>query len=77
MKAVRTPDERFEGLAGYDFEPHYIQLAGDLEGLRMHYVEEGTGDPILLMHGESTWAYLYRKMIPALSEVGRVIEDCR
>jgi len=69
----RTPDERFAGLPGYDFEPHYIELAGDLAGLRMHYVEEGTGDPILLMHGEPTWSYLYRKMIGPLSAGNRVI----
>lgn len=70
---LRTPDERFEGLPGYAFAPHYIDLDGDLAGLRMHYVEEGSGAPILLLHGEPTWAYLYRKMIPALAEAGRVI----
>jgi haloalkane dehalogenase len=69
----RTPDERFEGLERYAFEPRYFELTGSLDGLRMHYVEEGTGDPILLLHGEPTWAYLYRKMIPLLSKSGRVI----
>ena len=60
MDAYRTPDERFEGLPGYDFAPHYVEQ----DGLRMHYVDEGAGDPVLLLHGEPTWAYLYRKMIP-------------
>ena len=69
----RTPDERFTDLDGYSFEPHYVELTGELEGLRMHYVEEGSGDPILLMHGEPTWAYLYRKMIPTLSAGHRVV----
>jgi haloalkane dehalogenase len=69
MDAYRTPDERFEGLAGYDFDTHYVEL----DGLRMHHVDEGAGDPILLLHGEPTWAYLYRKMIPILRSSGRVI----
>jgi haloalkane dehalogenase len=62
----RTPDERF---AGFEFAPHYA----DQDGLRMHYLDEGTGDPILLLHGEPTWAYLYRKAIPSLARVGRVV----
>ena len=75
----RTPDERFEGLPGYDFQPHYIELGGDsdgaLAGLRMHYLDEGPRDaqPIVLLHGEPTWAYLYRKMIPAIAERYRVL----
>ena len=69
MDVYRTPDERFEGLPGYDFAPRYIEQ----NGLRMHYVDEGAGDPILLLHGEPTWAYLYRKMIPRLAEVTRAI----
>lgn len=72
-EVFRTPDENFDGLSGYTFEPHYVDLEGDLEGLRMHYVDEGEGDPILLLHGEPTWAYLYRKMIPSLAEGARVI----
>lgn len=72
-EVFRTPDENFHGLSGYAFEPHYLDLEGDLEGLRMHYVDEGEGDPILLLHGEPTWAYLYRKMIPSLAEGARVI----
>lgn len=69
----RTPDERFEALAGYAFEPHYLDLSGDLAGLRLHHVDEGSGEPILLLHGEPTWAYLYRKMIPALAADHRVV----
>lgn len=66
---LRTPEERFSNLPGFDYEAQYI----DVEGLRMAYVEAGEGDPILLLHGEPTWGYLYRHMIPALSKVGRVI----
>ncbi len=70
MDVFRTPDERFDALPGYDFEPHYT----DLDGLRMHYVDEGSGDPIVCFHGEPTWAYLYRKMLPPLVAGGnRVI----
>jgi haloalkane dehalogenase len=66
----RTPDERFEGLPGYDFEPHYA----DRDGLRLHYVDEGNGDPVVCFHGEPSWAYLYRKMVPPLVAGGhRVI----
>lgn len=65
---LRTPDERFENLPGYDFEPHYMEI----DGYRVHYLDEGPSDgPVILMlHGEPTWAYLYRKMIPVLSEAG-------
>jgi haloalkane dehalogenase len=71
----RTPDERFDGLDGYAFEPHYLELAAELDGLRMHYIDEGPPDapPIVLLHGEPTWAYLYRKMIPALAQRFRVL----
>ena len=69
MEAFRTPDERFEGLPGYDFAPHYFEQYG----LRMHFLDEGEGSPVLLLHGEPTWAYLYRKLIPPLAQVGRVI----
>ncbi len=73
MDVARTPDERFENLPGYDFAPHYLGLEDDLSGLRLHYVEEGAGAPILLLHGEPTWSYLYRKMIPPLARSGRVV----
>ncbi len=70
MEVFRTPDERFRDLPGYDFEPHYT----DVGGLRMHHVDEGVGAPIVCFHGEPSWAYLYRKMLPPLVEAGhRVI----
>jgi haloalkane dehalogenase len=70
MDIFRTPDERFANLPGYDFEPHYA----DFDGLRMHYLDEGSGEPIVCFHGEPTWAYLYRKMLPPLVAGGhRVI----
>ena len=77
MKALTTPDHRFEALPGYSFQPNYLTIA-DGEGgeLRMHYLDEGPSDglPVLLMHGEPSWSYLYRKMIPGLVAAGhRVI----
>jgi haloalkane dehalogenase len=63
----RTPDERFVALPGYDFEPHWH----DADGLRMHYLDEGAGEPVVCFHGEPTWAYLYRKMVPILTGTGR------
>ena len=65
----RTPEERFRGLPGYPFTPRYH----DDRGLRMHYLDEGQGDPFLLLHGEPTWSYLYRRMIPGLAQSFRVI----
>jgi haloalkane dehalogenase len=66
----RTPDERFEDLPGYYFEPHWF----DAEGLRLHYLDEGEGNPVVCFHGEPTWAFLYRKMLPPLVDGGnRVI----
>ena len=69
MKAYRTPDERFVGLPDYAYEARYVEQGG----LRMHYIEEGSGDPVLLLHGEPTWAFLYRRMIPTLATVARVV----
>jgi haloalkane dehalogenase len=68
MDYLRTPDERFAGLAGYPFDPHYVEL----DGLRIHYVDEGPADgPVVLMlHGEPSWSYLYRKMIPPIAGAG-------
>ena len=68
MDVLRTPDERFTTLDGYPFAPHYIEVSG----LRVHYVDEGPRDaaPVLLMHGEPSWSYLYRKMIPILTAAG-------
>ena len=65
MPALRTPDERFAGLPGYAFEPHYVEI----DGLRVHYIDEGPRDaaPVLLLHGEPSWCYLYRKMVPIIT----------
>ncbi len=77
MEFLRTPDSRFANLPGYAFSPHYL-MVDDGEGgqLRVHYLDEGpaAADPLLLMHGEPSWSYLYRKMIPILVAAGhRVI----
>jgi haloalkane dehalogenase len=69
VDAYRTPDERFEGLSGWPYAPRYAMQ----DGLRMHYVEEGAGAPILLLHGEPTWGFLYRRLIPVLAGAGRVV----
>jgi haloalkane dehalogenase len=70
MEIYRTPDERFADLPGYSFEPRYAEVGG----LRMHYVAEGKGSPIVCFHGEPSWSYLYRKMLPPLAAAGhRVI----
>ena len=69
MEAYRTPDERFAGLPAYGFEPQYVGQ----NGLRMHYVDQGAGDPVLLLHGEPTWAFLYRKLIPPIAGVARAL----
>jgi haloalkane dehalogenase len=77
MELLRTPDERFAGLPGWTFEPHYVDVPADPAGpdperLRVHFVDEG--DPaapaVLLLHGEPTWSYLYRHMIPVLVDRG-------
>ena len=73
MKVLRTPDECFAGLEGYGFEPHYTEVTGgDGTPIRIHHVDEGPRDavPILLMHGNPTWAYLYRKFVPPLAAAG-------
>ncbi|MBI3354105.1 MAG: haloalkane dehalogenase [Nitrospirae bacterium] len=69
MPLIRTPDERFHNLPDFPFVPHYIEI----NGLRVHYVDEGKGEILLCLHGEPTWSYLYRKMIPILSAKHRVI----
>jgi len=70
MKVLRTPDERFAGLDAWPYEPRYVDVG---DGLRMHYVDEGprSAAPVVLAHGEPTWGYLYRKMIPGLAAAGR------
>jgi haloalkane dehalogenase len=76
MKILRTPDDQFENLAGFPFKPNYVEVP-DSEGgtLRIHYLDEGPPDaaPLLLMHGEPSWSYLYRKMIPVFTGAGHRI----
>lgn len=68
--AIRTPEERFEDLPDFPYDPKYV----DVGDARMAYVESGEGaETVLCLHGEPTWSFLYRKMIPVLSEKGRVI----
>jgi haloalkane dehalogenase len=66
---IRTPDERFAHLPEFPFAPRYVTLGG----MRMHYVDEGAGEVILCLHGEPSWSFLYRKMIPILAARHRVI----
>lgn len=77
MGVLRTPDDRFVDLPGYPFEPHYVTVESDgVEPLRMHYVDAGPADGrvVLLVHGQPTWSYLYRKVINVLTAAGlRVI----
>src|SRR6478672_5379061 len=73
MKSLRTPDERFANLPGFSFEPHYVEVDdGDGGSLRVHYLDEGPADAhtVLLMHGEPSWSYLYRTMIPVIVDAG-------
>ncbi len=73
MKILRTPDERFAGLPDFPFAPHYCEVK-DADGsvLRVHYLDEGarSAPPVLLMHGEPSWSYLYRRIIPKLAGLG-------
>jgi haloalkane dehalogenase len=68
MDLLRTPDARFANLPCYPFEPHYV----DVDGVRMHFVDEGPrgAAPVLMLHGEPTWSYLYRKMVPPIAAAG-------
>jgi len=68
MKILRTPEERFLNLPGYDFDAHYVNV----DDMRVHYVDEGPADaaPVLLLHGEPSWSYLYRTMIPPIAAAG-------
>jgi haloalkane dehalogenase len=69
MDVYRTSDDRFDGLPDFPFSPNYVEQ----DGLRMHYLDEGEGNPVLLLHGEPTWSFLYRKIIPQLTERSRCI----
>lgn len=68
MRLLRTPEEHFANLPGYAFAPHYTEL----DGLRVHYVDEGpaNGSVVLMLHGEPSWSFLYRKMIPIIANAG-------
>ena len=69
MKVLRTPETRFTNLPDYPFAPSFLQITPEL---RLHYVDEGPRDaiPVLMLHGEPTWSYLYRHMIPAIAQAG-------
>ena len=68
MEILRTPDDRFTDLSDYSFESHYLQY----DEVRIHYLDEGTSEneTVLLIHGEPSWSYLYRKMIPIIADAG-------
>lgn len=66
QRAVRTPDERFADVPDFPYEPRYV----DVDGLRVAYVDEGAGQPVLFLHGEPTWSYLFRRMMPTFLEAG-------
>jgi haloalkane dehalogenase len=69
MNVLRTPETRFNGLPDYPFAPHFHQVTPEL---RLHYVDEGSRDapPVLMLHGEPTWSYLYRHIIPPVAAAG-------
>jgi haloalkane dehalogenase len=71
MESLRTDDDRFADLSDYPFAPHYCEVPdGDGGSLRMHYLDEGSGEVVLCLHGQPSWSYLYRKMIPLLVDAG-------
>jgi len=73
LEALRTPDDRFVGLPDFPFAPHYTDDLPGYDGLRMHYLDEGPRDArhtFLCLHGEPTWSYLYRKMLPVFVAAG-------
>ena len=77
IEFLRTPEDRFANVSGYNFKPNYLNDLEGYEGLRAHFLDEGNGDSdevFLCLHGEPTWSYLYRKMIPKFAKSGvRVI----
>jgi haloalkane dehalogenase len=66
VEATRTPDESFEGLPDFPFSPHYREV----DGLRLAHIDEGEGDPVVFFHGEPTWSFLWRKVIPPVRDAG-------
>ena len=69
VQAYRTPEKYFAELPGWPHAPRYSEQ----DGLRLHYVDEGGGDPVLLLHGEPSWGFLYRRLVPVLTGVARVV----
>jgi haloalkane dehalogenase len=65
-KLLRTPEDKFQDLHGFPFAAHYVEI----NGARVHYIDEGAGETLLMLHGEPSWSYLYRKMVPPLVEAG-------
>jgi haloalkane dehalogenase len=65
-EVYRTPDERFDGLPDFPFEPHYREV----DGMRLAHLDEGDGPPVVFFHGEPTWSYLWRKVIPSVRDAG-------
>ena len=80
MHVLRTPDDRFAGLRGFDFEPHYVEVAspdggadGGVEAIRVHYLDEGprsASETVVCLHGEPSWSYLWRKVVPVVVGAG-------
>ncbi len=72
LRVLRTPDERFENLPDFSFAPHYVEIASGGAALRVHYVDAGprSAAPVLCLHGEPSWSFLYRKMIPGIAAAG-------
>ena len=71
MEILRTPEDRFADLADFPFEPHYTEIDDGLGGrLRIAHVEAGDGPVVLLLHGEPSWSFLYRHMLPVLADAG-------
>ena len=74
MEILRTPESRFDNLPDYSFAPNYVENLPSYQGIRIHYVDIGPADAastFLCLHGEPTWSYLYRKMIPVFAAAGR------
>lgn len=69
MGVLRTPDERFADLPGFPYQPRYVEV----DGSRVHYIDEGSGEVVLCLHGEPSWSFVYRKMVPILTAENRVV----